>query len=514
MVGQAPESASSVDGMTRSMMAMAYFQEAKTEHDALPPGESPARASFHLKWAARCHDFAVDHGGVYIKAAQFISSLQGGAGEAGVPREYVDALRPLTDRVPPRPFAGVAAVAEEELGAPLADLVESIEEEAIAAASLAQVHRAYVPPRSKGAEPTAVALKLQYPTLREQIASDFEVLGMMQGMIASQYDFTWLLSDLQKYVSSELDFRTEAKNARAAADALNSLAPGVLVPPLVPKLCSERTLATEFVDGLTRLDRPAALATLQLSQHELGRLVSEAFATLSLRHGLVHGDPHSGNVYARVQPGGTRQSPAHAAAQLVVLDHGLYHRLTDADRLRMCTLILECARPWPSRKRVRAASTHFAGALAPLFPALLSPAFAIATGLSASQLRAASLGRLPEGTTLEDVWQTLVEMHNGESDVIGLLHSMGYIRGLQNSLGYPEKERVRALTACAARATFEAAAAGKKLLLHESRLALALRLCAIRVWLLFALLSVAGTLLRGYDILRRATSARVAPDPP
>ena len=486
----APDSASSTDGMTRSMMAVTYFQDAKAEHDALDFSDEPKRVEFHLKWAARCHDFAVDHGGLYIKAAQFISSLQGGAGEAGVPRQYVDALRPLTDRVPPRPFSAVKEVAEEELGAPMASLVESIEEEPIAAASLAQVHRAIVPPRSKGEAPMRVAFKLQYPTLREQIATDFEVLKMMQTMVTTQYDFTWLLDDLQKYVTSELDFRTEAKNCKAACDALESLSPGVLVPPLVPQLCSERTMATEFVDGLTRLDRPSELAALKLNPKELGGLVASAFSELALVNGLVHGDPHSGNVYARVRPV-TKGSSAAAAsdspfvpAQLVLLDHGLYHRLTDADRLRMCDLILACASPWPSRRTVRKTSEAFAGALAPLFPTLISPAFALATGLSVKQLRAAADGRLPAGTSLEDVWQTLVEMHNGESDVIGLLHSMGYVRGLQNALNYPERKRVEAMASAACRAS----CAARHTFLVEYRLSLALYLTALRVKLLFWLL--------------------------
>ena len=98
MTRLAPSTASSTDGMTRSMMALTYFQEAKAELDSLEAGPSDARSDFHRRWAARCHDFAVAHGGVYIKAAQFIASLQGGAGEAGVPMAYVEALRPLTDR--------------------------------------------------------------------------------------------------------------------------------------------------------------------------------------------------------------------------------------------------------------------------------------------------------------------------------------------------------------------------------------------------------------------------------
>ena len=319
----APESASSVDGLTRSMLAMTLFNQAKGEYDALKASREAAAdpdgallKAFHERWAVQCHDFAVNHGGVSNQAAQLRASLQRGAGEAGGPREYVEALRPLTDRVPPRPFEAVAPVAEEELGQPLGELLASIDQTPIAAASLAQVHKGrLLDPNAKtrsakggkdgGGGGDVVAMKLQYPSLREQVEADFMVLQTMQTMAApSGYDFSWLLADLQKYVTSELDFTTEAKNAMAAAEALRSLAPSVLVPRVVGELSATRVMATEFVEGLTRLDRPTELAALGLDRLEIGALAAAAFSELALVNGLVHGDPHSGNVYTRPLPGG------------------------------------------------------------------------------------------------------------------------------------------------------------------------------------------------------------------
>ena len=519
----APESAASTDGMTRSMLAMALFNEAKEEYTALAAkgqweaGGVRANTAFHTKWAAQCYEFAVNHGGLYIKASQFITSLQNSSEAAGVPREYVEALRPLTDSVPPRPFDQVASVAAEELGKPLSKFVKSIEEQPIAAASLAQVHKATVSADklgtaegsssatsggggSGGGGPVTVAVKLQYPMLREQIAADFEVMNMMQSMVApTGYDFSWLLLDLQKYVTSELDFATEAKNTQAASDALRSLAPGVLVPSLVPALCSSRTLCTEFITGLTRLDKPSDLKALSLEPKALGDLCAAMFCELWLVHGLVHGDPHAGNVYCRPHP-------ASRKPQVILLDHGLYHHLTDADRINMCEMILAAATPWPSCGKVMRLAKHFAGALAPLFPALISPAFAFSTGMSLRQLRAASEGRLPAGTTLDDVWQTLVAMHNGESDVIGLLHSMGYVRGLLNALNYDEKPRVLALTRCATRAV----CSHRHKQLKAPRLALALALTATRVHLLFVLLFWLRLMLRVLDMLCNSILACVS----
>ena len=193
----APDSAGSVDGMTRSMLAMALFEEAKGEYAALKEkgewAKPESQKAFHKRWAEQCYEFAVNHGGLYIKCSQFVASLQSSSEAAGVPKEYVDALRPLTDAVPPRPWAEVAPVAEEELKKPLIELVDSVEQMPIAAASLAQVHKAQVRPKGSNAQIT-VAVKLQYPSLREQIAADFEVMNMMQTMVApTGYDFSWLL---------------------------------------------------------------------------------------------------------------------------------------------------------------------------------------------------------------------------------------------------------------------------------------------------------------------------------
>ena len=147
---------------------MALFNAAKEEYTTLGDSEE-AKSKFHRKHAQEAYTFAVTHGGIYIKAAQFVSSLQGGAGEAGVPREWIDALRPLTDEVPPRPFDIVSPQAEQEFGKPIHDLVASVEEWPVAAASLAQVHRGYLSSEA-GEDPVKVAIKLQYPSLQERNA--------------------------------------------------------------------------------------------------------------------------------------------------------------------------------------------------------------------------------------------------------------------------------------------------------------------------------------------------------
>ena len=99
------------------------------------------RDALHEKHAKTALDFALAHRGVYIKAGQFIASLQGGAGERAIPSAYVRTLQKLTDDAPTVPLADVAAVFEADMG-PLAWSFDSVDELPVAAGSLAQVHRA------------------------------------------------------------------------------------------------------------------------------------------------------------------------------------------------------------------------------------------------------------------------------------------------------------------------------------------------------------------------------------
>ena len=169
-------------------------------------------------------------GGLYIKAAQLVASLQGGAGEA-LPKEYVEEFRSLTDAVPPRSFGDVRAVAEADLGQPLVpDLVASVDAWPIAAASLAQVHRAVPLLRQSSSEQLVenctpqdsklgetLALKLQYPNLKDQLSSDLAVMKQMAPFVRpAGKDVGWLLDDIERFVFRELDFRNEASNAEVS----------------------------------------------------------------------------------------------------------------------------------------------------------------------------------------------------------------------------------------------------------------------------------------------------------
>ena len=85
------------DGMARAMRAMQVYQDAKALYEASggPGAEAGALLSAHARVAATCRDLAKDHGGVYIKAAQFVASLPTGTANAAVPVEYIAAFATL-----------------------------------------------------------------------------------------------------------------------------------------------------------------------------------------------------------------------------------------------------------------------------------------------------------------------------------------------------------------------------------------------------------------------------------
>ena len=162
-------------GMARSARAKKLFDEIYADYTKSLEGvEDPEERQrvlddLHARSAEKCLLLAQENGGIYNKAAQFVASLQGGAGDKGVPMAYVKTLRVLTDRAPFRPFKFMETVLVEDFGQPGSQLFANIEETPIAAASLAQVHKAMTKDGRK------VAVKMLYPTLRKELASDFAV---------------------------------------------------------------------------------------------------------------------------------------------------------------------------------------------------------------------------------------------------------------------------------------------------------------------------------------------------
>eukprot|EP00793_Prasinoderma_coloniale_P007093 PRCOL_00006945-RA len=419
--------------MQRQQRALAVANAVVADYAASLEGlavGSPAREArkkeVHARSAQELLRLAKDNGGIFIKAAQFAASVRG-----PVPAEYVDALSEVQDRAPARPWEEIRPHLEAQLGAAVDEVFESIEETPVAAASLAQVHRAVLK------DGRAVAVKVQYPGLQAQIASDLNMIQMALMMFKDRvpFDVTWLLNELRALLARECDFEVEAANAARARAALAWRGGEVLVPGVIAELSGKQVLVTDFVEGMVRVDDAEGLARAGLAPAAVGDAIARVAAEMMLVHGLVHGDPHAGNVHVRPRraegdgeaegDGGgggdaaADPSPSSSAAsgaatpQVVILDHGLYFDLDEEQRRALCALLR--ALVVGPRAAARAHAEALAGPLAGVLPLVLSPWFAANLGLR----EAARLARGEFSIDLQTVVEFLSGMESRSHELLG-----------------------------------------------------------------------------------------------
>jgi ubiquinone biosynthesis protein len=252
------------------------------------PGLRPTERSWekaHGKTGRAIYNLATRMGGGFVKLGQVV-----GARADVMPPALIDPLRGLHDKVPPRPFATLRAHVERELGRPIAEVFAEVDEQPIAAASLAQVHAA----RLHGGE--RVVIKIQYPEARRLFPVD---LGSMRRAVRAvrwlaRIDLRPLADELRNQVVLELEFAREAvstERIRAAFDG----EPAIRVPRVHRELSSDRLLVLEFLEGtpLTDLD---TLRGRGVDLRAVAQSVATLYATMIFEHGFFHGDPHPGNI--------------------------------------------------------------------------------------------------------------------------------------------------------------------------------------------------------------------------
>ncbi len=242
--------------------------------------------------------------GVYIKLGQVLSIMGG-----FLPAIYGKKLESLQDAVPPHPFDDIDAVIRKDLGPP-DEVFRDIEKEPVAAASLGQVHVAYLE------DDTKVAVKVLYPGIRDVVRVDLRVVGWALRV----YKWFFPIQNIEAVHESlvdllrrETDYLHEAEcMRRMAADFRDD--PNVLMPEVIADKTTRDVLTMTFMEGIkiTRVDEIEAAG---VNLDKVARRLIQAFYKQLFVYHLFHADPHPGNFL--VQP-----IEGSDDARLVILDFG------------------------------------------------------------------------------------------------------------------------------------------------------------------------------------------------
>jgi ubiquinone biosynthesis protein len=258
-------------------------------------------------------------GTTYIKLGQLLSSRPD-----LLPDAYIEELGRLVDEVAPVPFAEIDAVIRADLGD---DVFVHIDPEPLAAASIAQTHRALL---KTGRE---VVIKVRRPGIVEQVELDLSVLRAAAGALAGHSATAQLLQvealadELDVHLHQELDFVEEAHNTELIAGLIEDY-DLLTVPQVIRPLVTERVLVLQWIDGV-KVDVGHALAPEQAA--ELARQFFSAYVLQVVVEGVYHADPHQGNVLLT------------ADGRLALLDFGLLGRIDEDTRRGLSLLLLAIA---------------------------------------------------------------------------------------------------------------------------------------------------------------------------
>ena len=271
-----------------------------------------ARAVKEMTLAVRARRVLEDLGPSFVKLGQLASTRPD-----VIPSDLQNELRKLQDSVPPVDFQLVKDQIEDSLGAPLDSVFLSFDKEPLAAASIAQVHRATL---NTDAGPVDVVVKVQRPGIAHTIASDVDLLHALAALIERAipesriYSPAGLVAQFDQAINAELDFVAEADNSRDFAKNFE-LDAKIKFPRAYREASSKRVLTLEYIDGLKIADA--------VSQGYSGRMIARrAFAAVVqqiFEDGFFHADPHPGNVLVF----GDKQDPS-----LGIIDLGMVARLS------------------------------------------------------------------------------------------------------------------------------------------------------------------------------------------
>ncbi len=281
----------------------------------------------------------------HVKFGQFLATRADVVGQ-----KLADDLAGLQDKMPAFPTEVAKKVIEADLGRPVEALFESFGEP-VAAASIAQVHRATV--RDPDGTSREVAVKVLRPGVARAFARDLSSMAAMAALAERRISEMQRLKPVEvvdtlaRTVAIEMDFRLEAAALSEMAEN-TAKDPGFRVPTVDWDRTGKSVLTLEWIDATPLSD----MAALEKSGHDLpalGRTVIQSFLRHALRDGFFHADMHPGNLMV------------DAEGRLVALDFGIMGRIAPRDR----RVLAEILYGFITRDYRRVAEAHFVAGYVP-----------------------------------------------------------------------------------------------------------------------------------------------------
>jgi ubiquinone biosynthesis protein len=242
-----------------------------------------------------------------------------------LPPEWIAELSELQNAVPALPFEQVRPQLVADLGAPPEEIFARLDEQPLAAASLAQTHRAWLD------DGRAVVLKIRRPGIGEVIEADLRQLARLAEVIETQ------VPDLRRYrpaevvrqfnvsLRRELDFAAECRHAEKISGNFAGH-PEIFIPAVHWEWTCASLNVQDFVDGIPGRDL-AAVDAAGLDRAELARRGAGIVLKMVLEDGYFHADPHPGNIFY-LRDG-----------RIGVIDFGMVGRLTEERRFQIARLL-------------------------------------------------------------------------------------------------------------------------------------------------------------------------------
>jgi ubiquinone biosynthesis protein len=264
-------------------------------------------------------------GPTFIKLAQLLSSRPD-----LITVHFADELKKLQDEVPPFPAHEAKRIIEVEFGSPIENIFSTFYEKPVAAASIAQVHRATL---IDGSE---VIVKVQRPEIKKHIESDINILFTIARLLdryVSESRFfnpLGIVDEFSRTIRKEMNFVEESRNcARFKRNFEQD--PNIHIPKIYTEYVTEKAFVMEWVDGV-RIDNIAEIERMGVDRAHLAKTGIDAFFKQILEDGFFHADPHPGNIL--VMPSGA----------IAFLDFGIVGRVSDEMKETMANTFLSLIR--------------------------------------------------------------------------------------------------------------------------------------------------------------------------